>query len=295
MKILILAISGMLGHKLFSQLSQYKEFDVYGTARSSRQLEQWFGKAAMEKIHSNIDADNLDSIIQVFGHIKPDVVINCIGIIKQLHASTDPLIAINQNALLPHKIANLCRVSGTRMIGISTDCVFDGKKGNYTEEDLSNAADLYGRTKFLGEVDYPHCITLRTSIIGHELKGGYGLVEWFMAQKGKIKGFTKVIYSGFPTVEFSDIIARYVLPNPELHGIYQVSADAVSKYDLLRMVARRYEKEIEIEPVDEPVIDRSLDSHRFREAVGYKPPDWETLVDRMAEDYYNSSVYQGKR
>jgi dTDP-4-dehydrorhamnose reductase len=294
MKILILAITGMLGHKLFSQLSQYKEFDVYGTARSSRQLEQWFGKKAMGNIYSNIDAHNFDSLIQVFGEVKPDVVINCIGIIKQLHASTDPLVAINLNALLPHKIANLCMVSGTRMIGISTDCVFDGKQGNYTENDLSNASDLYGRTKFLGEVDYPHAITLRTSIIGHELKGGYGLIDWFMNQQGNINGYKQVIYSGFPTVELANIIAQYVIPKPELKGLYQVSAAPIAKYDLLQMVAKRYKKEIHIQAVEEPIIDRSLDSQRFRNSTGYQPPDWEVLVDHMADDYFNAPVYDSK-
>jgi dTDP-4-dehydrorhamnose reductase len=282
----------MLGHKLFMRLSQYDTLDVYATVRNTDHLHEWFGQL-VDKIHPNVDADNFDSIIQVFGLVRPDVVVNCIGIIKQLHTSTDPLIAISMNALLPHKIANLCRASGTRMIGISTDCVFDGEKGNYSEKDPSNASDLYGRTKFLGEVDYPHCITLRTSIIGHELKGKYGLIEWFMARKEKINGFTKVIYSGFPTLELSDIIARYVLPNPDIHGVYQVSAAPISKYDLLKMTARRYKKGIEIRPVAEPYIDRSLNSDRFRKAVGYNPPGWETLVDRMAEDYFNASVYHG--
>lgn len=295
MKILVLGITGMLGHKLFQQFSQCEELDVYATARTLENAREYFPGKMAEKIYTGVTTDDFDSFIRVFGEVKPDVAVNCIGVIKQLRSASDPLIAINVNALFPHKIANLCRASNTRMVTVSTDCVFDGKKGNYTEEDNPNALDLYGRSKLLGEVDQPHCITLRTSIIGHELNTRNGLIEWFMSQEGKIKGFTKMIYSGFPTVEFAGIISRYVFPNPELHGVYQVSANAISKYDLLKMVARRYEKVIEIEPVDEPVIDRSLDSRRFQAASGYIPPDWETLVDGMANDYFNSSVYQGNR
>jgi dTDP-4-dehydrorhamnose reductase len=294
MKVLILGVTGMLGHKLFMCLSGYDHLEVYAAARSANHLEDWFSKKIAQKIDATVDADNFDSIIRVWGRVKPDVVINCIGIIKQLEASSDPLIAINLNALFPHKLANLCQASGTRMITISTDCVFDGNKGNYTEQDPANATDLYGRTKILGEVDYPQCLTLRTSIIGHELKGGYGLIEWFMAQEEKINGFTKVIYSGFPTVELAGIIAQYVLPNPDLRGVYHVSSPPISKYELLKIVARRYNKEIEIHPKDEPIIDRSLDSRRFCQATGYQAPDWETLVARMAEDYFNSTVYQKK-
>ncbi|MCP4221053.1 MAG: SDR family oxidoreductase [bacterium] len=294
-KILVLGATGMLGHKLFTGLSKYDGLDVYATVRSSDHLDEWFSKELREKAFANVDADHFDSIIQVFGRVKPDVVINCIGIIKQLHASADPLVAIDLNALFPHKIANLCRVSGTRMIGISTDCVFDGKDGNYTEDSPSNASDLYGRTKFLGEVSEPHCLTLRTSIIGHELKGGYGLVEWFLAREDSIKGFKKVFYSGFPTIELVDIIRRYILPNPQLQGVYQVSSAPVSKYDLLTMVARYYKKEINILPVDEPKIDRTLVSNRFRQATGYQSPDWDTLVKKMADDYFSSTIYKNRR
>ena len=176
----------------------------------------------------------------------------------------------------------ICRSAGARMIHISTDCVFDGKKGNYTENDSSTADDLYGRSKFLGEVAYPpHCLTLRTSIIGHELKGKLGLVEWFLAQEGKVRGFTHAIYSGFPTIEFARIITDYILPRPELTGVYHVSSDPVSKYDLLNLVAKKYGKKIEIEPYDDFRQDRSLDSSLFRRLTGYMPPSWPELVDQM--------------
>jgi dTDP-4-dehydrorhamnose reductase len=162
----------------------------------------------------------------------------------------------------------------------------------YTENDQSNATDLYGRTKFLGEVSYPHCVTLRTSIIGHELKRKYGLIEWFLAQTQKVRGFRKSIYSGFPTIELARIIHDYVLPNPELSGIYHVSSEPISKYDLLRLVAERYGKETEIAPDDDFVQDRSLDSTFFREKTGYQPPSWDKLIEMMYNDFLaNRSFY----
>ena len=155
----------------------------------------------------------------------------------------------------------------------------------YTEDDVPNAEDLYGRTKLLGEVSYSHCVTLRTSIIGHELKGRYGLIEWFLGQTGRVRGYRKAIYSGFPTIELARIISDHVLPDRELSGVYHVSSAPISKYDLLKMVAERYGKQIEIAPDEDFAIDRSLNSDRFRSRTGYSPPPWPELIDRMHRDY----------
>ena len=275
----------MLGHVLFMQLSLHQDFDVYATVRNSSSLEKWFSSDLMKKIRTHIDVDNFDTVIRVIESIKPDVVINCIGLIKQLPIADEPLPAITINSLLPHRIALACGAYGTRMIHISTDCVFDGSKGNYTENDQSNAKDLYGRSKFLGEVAYSHCITLRTSIIGHELRGKLSLIEWFLAQEGRVRGFKKAIYSGFPSVELARIICDYVIPNPELKGIYHVSSAPLSKYELLMLVADRYAKKIEIEPYEDFILDRSLDSTLFQKATGYKPPSWTELVNAMHGHY----------
>jgi dTDP-4-dehydrorhamnose reductase len=206
-------------------------------------------------------------------------------LIKQLPIAEDPLPAITINSLLPHRIALACKADGIRMIHISTDCVFDGTKRNYTEKDPPDAKDLYGRSKFLGEVAYPHCVTLRTSIIGHELKGKIGLIDWFLAQQGRVRGFKKAIYSGFPTVELARIICDYVIPNPQLNGVYHVSSVPVSKYELLTLVADRYGKKIIIEPFEDFVLDRSLDSSLFQKTTGYKPPSWNELVEAMYRHY----------
>jgi dTDP-4-dehydrorhamnose reductase len=283
-KILIFGVTGMLGSDLYYQFSKNKNFSTYATARNKKGLEKYFNDFLMNNIIDNIDADNFDSIIKVLNNIKPDIAINCIGIIKQLPIANDPITAITINSLLPHKIAKICNDIGARMIHISTDCVFDGKKGNYTEDDFSNAEDLYGKSKFLGEVNYPNCITLRTSIIGHELKSKYGLVEWFLSQENPVKGFTKAIYTGFPTIEIARIISEFVIPNEKLIGLYQVSSNPISKYELLKIISQKYNKKIEIIPFDDFFLDRSLDSSKFKKISGYKSPSWVELIDKM---YYN--------
>lgn len=290
-KILILGGTGMLGHVLFRWLFQKKEYDVYATARSLQGIADRFPPEIRANIRCDVDADNFDTIIRSLASVQPNIVINCIGLIKQIPISSDPLSAISINARLSHLISLICRTANARMIHISTDCVFNGKKGMYKESDVSDAEDLYGRTKYLGEVNYPHCLTIRTSIIGHELKGKYGLVEWFLSQQNTVKGYTKAIYSGFPTIELARIISDYVLPHNELSGTYNVSSKPISKYDLLKLVAQKYGKKIEIEPFDDFVQDRSLDSSNFSSKTGYVSLAWEELISLMYDDYKKHIKY----
>lgn len=281
----------MLGHVLFIELSQ-QGYQAYATTRLTHDLVSLFPSELAHRILSGVEASNPDALTRVLAEVQPDIVINCIGIIKQLPVAKDPLVSITINALLPHRLALLCKATGARLLHISTDCVFNGQKGQYTETDPADADDLYGRSKFLGEVAAPHGITLRTSIIGHELNSRYGLIEWFLAQKNKVQGFTQAIYSGFPTLEMARIIGEYVIPNPELQGLYQVSTTPISKYDLLQLVAQRYGKAITIEPDDSIRLDRSLDSSRFQRDTGYHPPAWETLVDRMYQHFLTAPCYR---
>lgn len=282
MRVLVLGASGMLGNAVLRLFAQSSGCQVFGSVRSSGAL-----RLLPDDVHSNVisgvDVENLDSLTRLFANVHPDIVINCIGLVKQLAEADDPLAAIPINAMLPHRLARLCEVAGARLVHISTDCVFSGSKGMYKEADASDAKDLYGRSKYLGEVDYPHAITLRTSIIGHELDGARSLVGWFLAQQGSVKGFKHAIFSGLPTVEIARIIRDYVIPHPELHGLYHVSAEPINKYDLLRLVAQVYEKNIEIVPDDKFTIDRSLDSSRFRALSGYSPPIWSELVSKMCQ------------
>jgi len=293
-KILILGGSGMLGHTLFHHLSGDPKLDVHATVRSAKELSSWLPTDWMKKVHRDIDVLDLECLTKVFADVSPDLVVNCIGVIKQLPEAQDPVGMITTNALLPHRIALLCKTTGSRLIHISTDCVFNGEKGGYLESDVSNAYDLYGRTKLLGEVDYPHCVTLRTSIIGHELKGSYGLVEWFLSQETRVSGYRKAIYSGFPTVEFARIIRDYVIPNSEMKGLYHVSADPISKYELLKLIKVQYDKDLEIEAEDSFNLDRSLDSLRFRSLTGYNPPTWPDLVRKMHHNYLQGPYQHSK-
>jgi len=291
-RILILGATGMIGHVLFRQLSGCSDYDVYSTVRDYSAAKKYFPPELVDKIRPmDVDADNFNSIIRALASIQPDVVINCIGLIKQLPMANDPLLAITVNSQLPHRISLICRAAKARMVHLGTDCIFNGRKGMYTEHDISDAEEIYGRTKYLGEVTYPHCITLRTSFIGHELERKYGLVEWFLLQNSKIRGFTKVIYSGLPTTEIARIINDYVLPNPDLSGVYHVSSEPISKFDLLKLIAAKYSKDSEIEPYEGFVQDRSIDSALFRSKTGYTPPSWPELVDLMHKDYVSHSEH----
>jgi dTDP-4-dehydrorhamnose reductase len=291
-KILIFGVTGMLGHALFRLFSKDAQIDVYATARTGNKLNHWFPPELLKKIIVGVDVDNFDTVVRALEQVQPSTVINCIGLIKQQPAANDPLSAITINAQLPHRIARACGSVGAKLVHMSTDCVFSGEQGMYREGDESDATDIYGRTKYLGEVSYPHCVTLRTSVIGHELKERYSLIEWFLAQDERIRGFRKVIYSGFPTVELARIILDYILPNPQLRGIYHVSSEPISKYELLKVVARQYNKNIEIEPDDTLIIDRSLDSSAFREATGYQTLSWNELIEIMHGDFIaNRGIY----
>lgn len=281
-KVLVLGATGMLGNAVLRLFAQSAGYEVVGSARSTSAL-RLLPADLSDRVICGVDVEHIDSLISLFSKVQPDVVINCIGLVKQLAEADDPLAAIPINSLLPHRLARLCGVAGARLVHMSTDCIFSGAKGMYTESYMSDAKDLYGRSKYLGEVDYPHAITLRTSIIGHELNGGHSLVGWFLAQQGSVKGFRRAIFSGLPTVELARVIRDHVIPHPELHGVHHVSADPINKFDLLTLISNVYGKKIDIATDDHFIIDRSLDSSRFREATGYQPQPWPELVRRMCE------------
>jgi dTDP-4-dehydrorhamnose reductase len=270
----------MLGNAVFRLFAQSPSFLTMGSMRSTNLL-RYLDKDLHNRVICGVDVENLDSLTGLFAKIRPDVVINCIGLVKQLATVDDPLAVIPVNALLPHRLSRLCKVAGARLVHISTDCVFSGVKGMYKEADESDAKDLYGRSKYLGEVDYPHAITLRTSIIGHELSGSQSLIGWFLAKQEAVSGFRRAIFSGLPTVELALVIRDYVIPRPELHGIYHVSSKAINKYELLRLVANVYGKSVQIHPNDQLIIDRSLDSTLFCQATGYHQKEWSELIQLM--------------
>lgn len=281
----------MLGHATFYYFFHKENYTVYGTSRDKDKCIQWYPESMLEKIFDNVDASNPETVRHIIHTVCPDVVINCIGIIKQKAESNNAVLSISINALFPHLVAGYCEEVGTRFLHVSTDCVFSGEKGDYTENDFPDAGDLYGRTKCLGEVSSGNSVTLRTSIIGHELQGKLSLVEWFMAQSGKVSGYVNAIYSGFPTIELARIIDEYVVPNAGLKGLYHVSSEPISKYELLKTIAEVYEKNIEIIPYRDFSENKSLDSSRFRKVTGYYPPAWNDLVRSMYEYYKKMSFF----
>jgi len=280
MRIMVLGASGMLGNAMIRVLSEKTDWQVHGTIRNES-LKRFFRADITERLLSGIDVGQYDSLLQAFIIIRPEVVINCIGLVKQLAKAEDPLQAIPINTLLPHRLAKLCELSGARLVHMSTDCVFSGDKGGYRESDPPDAADLYGRSKFLGEVVSSHAITLRTSIIGHELHSTHGLVGWFLSQQKQCNGFTKAIFSGLPTVVMAQIIRDVIIPHKELSGVYHVAAQPISKYELLKLIADVYGKRIDIIPNDQLVVDRSLNADRFQDATGYIAPSWPELIKLM--------------
>lgn len=281
MKVLVLGVTGMLGNAVFRVFSADIGYETWGTLRSSAALRH-FPEQARARLLTGVEVLDQDALVAVLARVQPDVVINCIGLIKQLADAKEPLTALPINAMLPHRLARLCKLGGARLIHVSTDCVFSGRRGMYRESDLSDAEDLYGKSKYIGELhDLPHAITLRTSIIGHELGSNHALVDWFLSQQECVKGFTKAIFSGLPTVELARVMKDFVVPHRELNGLYHVAADPIDKFSLLGLVAAQYGRQIAICPDDALVIDRSLDGSRFGNATGYVAPAWPELIRRM--------------
>ncbi len=280
MKVLVIGANGMLGSTMLRVLSERLAWEVLGTIRNES-VKQLFPAALNARLIAGVDVENQDMVIKVLNQTRPDVVVNCVGLIKHRPDSAEHLVAIPLNTLMPHRLARLCQLVGARLIHISTDCVYSGKKGRYTEADLPDANDVYGQSKALGEVNYPHTITLRTSIIGHELQGKQSLLNWFLSQESSCNGFRRAVFSGLPTVVFAQVIRDMVIPQAELSGLYHVAAKPINKYDLLKLIAEVYGKSIDIVPDDNLVIDRSLNADRFRLATGYTAPEWPVLVNLM--------------
>jgi dTDP-4-dehydrorhamnose reductase len=293
MRILILGGSGMLGHKLWQRFSE--RFDTYATFRQSPSSYDRYGFFDANRSIGHVSADDFDSLVRAFARVRPEVVVNCVGIVKQDAAAKDPYQSININALYPHRLAALARATGARLIHLSTDCVFSGRKGNYTDADRTDAEDLYGRTKLLGEVDGENCLTIRTSMIGRELAGAHGLIEWFLSQQGKrVRGFKRAIFSGFTTGALSDIIADIITGHPQLSGVWQVAAEPTNKFDLLTLVREIYGLQIEIEPDESFACDRSLDGRRFQAETGFVPPSWPEMIERMHADPTPYDEFRGR-
>lgn len=279
MRILILGGDGMLGHQLLKHLQTRHEVKV--TLRQDLGAYAQLDMFSRKNVYDTVDIRSLERLVEVMADFRPEVVINAVGIVKQRADSKESIPSLEINALLPHRLTVLCKSIGARLIHLSTDCIFSGKKGSYLESDLSDAEDLYGKSKYLGEVHESNSLTLRTSIIGRELSRHTSLLDWFLAQTGTVKGFTKAIYTGFTTLEMSRIIEKMLLEYPDASGVYQVSSDPINKYELLLLIREKLGHDIEIIPDDAFCCDRSLDSSRFRSEFNYNPPTWPAMIEEL--------------
>ena len=292
MKILILGGNGMIGHTflrswqsrhdvkvtLQRNLEDYKSFDLYNSDNS----------------FTNINVLNLDLLDNLINGFKPDCIVNCVGLTKQLINQNQALKPLLINSVFPHQLLSLCVKNRIRLIHLSTDCVFSGKKGFYAEQDVSDAEDVYGRTKFLGEVSEGNSVTIRKSSIGLELDSNHGLIEWLLNQKETIKGYTNAIYSGFPSSILAEIVESVITDHKDLEGIWHISSSPISKYDLLQGLVDRLDNfEIDIMPDDKIMIDRSLDSSRFNKKTGFMAPSWDFMIEKLAKEI-NENRYERK-
>jgi dTDP-4-dehydrorhamnose reductase len=278
MRILVLGASGMLGSAVFQILSEMDGATVMGTVRSAVS-SQFFNSQLRGQLLVTENLEDIVTLQRIIEEVRPQVVINCVALRKS--NITDTLKYFSTFSLLPRRLAYLCRGINARLILISSDGVFSGARGNYVEDDFPDATDFYGIAKILGEVAEPNIMIIRTSVIGHELQSKSGLLEWFLSQDDRCQCYTRALFSGFPTVVLAQIIRDVIIPQKELQGIYHVATQPISKYDLLQLVATRYDKYITLVPDDSVAINRSLSSKRFTEATGYISPGWTELIDLM--------------
>ena len=270
----------MLGSAIFNILNENQNLKVLGTVRSNRSKK--FFKSEIEKNLIKVgDIIKLKNLIKVFKQVKPKVVINCISLQKQLLKKQDPLIMIPTYSVLPHQLSKLCKKFRARLIQISTDGVFSGKKGKYRENDLKDSDNIYGISKHLGELTEEHTMTIRTSIIGHEINSKNGLVEWFLSQKNRCECFSNAIFSGFPTNVLAEIIRDFIIPNNKLQGVYHIASKPISKCELLTLISKEYNINIKLKKNNKIKINRSLNSDRFKAVTGYVSPKWKDLIKSM--------------
>jgi dTDP-4-dehydrorhamnose reductase len=288
MRVLILGAGGMLGHKLCQVLAE--QMEVWATFREQPIKFDYLPK---ERILNNVLVQDLSRIQEVLGIVKPDAVVNATGIVKQRDEAKQAIASIQVNALFPHQLAELCSERGIRVIQISTDCVFSGTRGNYSEIDNPDPVDLYGRSKLLGELNRPEALTLRTCIIGWQLNTFTSLLSWFAFQRGKrIKGYRKAIFSGISTTVLSQLIGDILLTRPELTGIYQVASEPISKFELLMRLRDLLDwQDIVIDPDENFLCDRSLSNAHFRSATGWHAPAWDAMLEGLAAEWPDYQKY----
>jgi len=281
-KVLVVGGDGMLGHRLLLELGHAHEVRV--TLRRPLGAYAGHGLYSPDNAEPGVDVRDFAAVLDVLDRFRPEAVVNAAGIVKQRPEARSAVLSIEVNALFPQRLAAACRRAGIRLVHLSTDCVFSGRRGGYSEADEPDPQDLYGRTKLLGEVDDGACLVLRSSIIGLELGNRLGLVEWFLAQPPgtTVDGWRRAVYTGLTTAEMARVIDRALAGHPGLSGLWHVAAAPTGKYDLLRALAAKLGRDVEVRPDDSVRCDRSLAADRFRLATGWDPPTWDELLGELA-------------
>jgi dTDP-4-dehydrorhamnose reductase len=285
MRVLVIGGEGMLGHQLCRQFAD--RYEVWATFRS--EPREWLEYCGVAPDHAigEVEATASSSVEAAVTRCDPDVVVNAIGIVKQRDEAKKAVPSILINALFPHLLADICEDHGSRLIHVSTDCVFSGLRGNYREGDIPDPVDLYGRSKLLGEINRPRALTVRTSIIGWEVMARQSLLEWFADQRGRtIRGYGRAIYSGLSTLDFADMLSFVIEDAALLNGLYQVAAAPITKLELLGKLRDALDwSDITIQPDDSFACDRSLNAEFFMSETGWQPPSWDDMVARLAAEW----------
>ncbi len=282
MRILILGATGMLGHMLWQHFS-VRFPNTYATIRQSHTGCETTGLFKSDRVIESVEVSDFPALTGVMKCVRPDFILNCVGVTKRRKEADAAIQAITINALLPHRLVEWGRNNSAKVINFSTDCVFNGEAGNYTEKSPTNATDLYGRTKALGEIQGNNALTLRSSFIGTELGAGTELLEWFLSQTGSIQGFKNAIYSGLTTLELSRVIERILVRHPSASGLYNVSSEPISKFDLLTLIRDKLQLNVDIIPDETFQCNRSLNSTKFRNEFNYAPPTWDSMIDELSK------------
>ena len=286
MKIVILGASGMIGHQLWRRLNAKYPDCVWGTVRKAKEHYEQFKFFNMKRLIGNIEASDFEKVKEVLNTVKPDIVLNCIGLTLRKKEMENVFLCLEVNGMLPHRIDSWAKENNSKLIHFSTDCVFDGKIGSYSEFSAPSARDLYGQTKYLGEVKHSEsCLTIRVPVIGREIEGKTELIEWFLSQKNsKAKGFASVYYSGITTIRLAYEIITIIEKYPKLSGIIQISTNKISKYNLLLLLDKYFDTNVELEVDNTIKSDKSLNADKYKQLTDFKAPSWEAMIKELAED-----------
>ena len=284
MRICILGAGGMLGHMLVRVLSD--DHDVYGTSK-----QEWSERAGLARFLEKkrwiggVDAKDIKTVNNCFAEHQFDVVINCIGVVKQrVHRTTDDEM-IEINARFPHKVLDICAALGTRLIHISTDCVFSGIKGDYVETDTPDPVDIYGSSKLAGEIVDAHNLTIRTSHVGRELTNFTSLFEWILKNRGKqVVGYSNAIYSGLTTYSLAVVINSMLATGVNIGGLVHVASKSLSKFQLITELNSRLGLGIDIKMDESVVINRSLRASDQLKQFKIEIPSWDQMLDNFCKD-----------